>query len=314
MAYDVRGYYTKNVVTEVESTFKTRPVEDIVKFVDLMARAFVYIVDVDKDNKTLDIANIKRIRRMAQCYPLMIRCKIICNASEKVYERTIKLIENIIFRAAIRGGRAEIESRLNGLLGAMHNDETIKKAIDDFITRMKWDYWNDSELKNALNSSGIYFNKNICRYVLWRYEQSLCPKDYPATRISWDNIMTDQSLEHIAPQTPTNGNPIAAGYGIYSDIEHPEEGIESGGWLNCLGNMMLLTQSQNSAAGNRPLKCKLDVYDGEDSLIRQQHEIRSFCTLSETTNEYVWDKDCIKRRLHHIVKTALENIWNFDTI
>ena len=314
MAYDVRGYNTKNVVTEVESTFKTRPVEDIVKFVDLMARAFVYIVDVDKDNKTLDIANIKRIRRMAQCYPLMIRCKIICNASEKVYERTIKLIENIIFRAAIRGGRAEIESRLNGLLGAMHNDETIKKAIDDFITRMKWDYWNDSELKNALNSSGIYFNKNICRYVLWRYEQSLCPKDYPATRISWDNIMTDQSLEHIAPQTPTNGNPIAAGYGIYSDIEHPEEGIESGGWLNCLGNMMLLTQSQNSAAGNRPLKCKLDVYDGEDSLIRQQHEIRSFCTLSETTNEYVWDKDCIKRRLHHIVKTALENIWNFDTI
>lgn len=314
MAYDDRGYNTKNVISEVENTFKARPVEDIVKFVDLLARAFVYVVEVDKDNKTLDIANIKRIRRMAQCYPLMIRCRIICNASDEIYGRTIKLIENVIFRAAIRGGRAEIESRLNGFRGAMHDNDSITKAIDDFVQRMKWDYWNDSELKNALNSGGMYFNKNMCRYVLWRYEQSLCPKDYPATRISWDNIMTDQSLEHIAPQTPTNGEPLAAGYGVYSDIEHPEEGIETGGWLNCLGNMMLLTQSQNSAAGNHPLRYKLDIYDGEDSLIRQQHEIRNFCKLSETTGEYTWDKDCIKTRLNHIVKQSLDKIWNFDNI
>lgn len=314
MAYDYRGYYIKNVVSEVESEFKTRPVDDIVKFVNLLARAFVYVVEVDKDNKTLDIANIKRIRRMAQCYPLMIRCKIICNASEETYRRTIKLIENIIFRAAIRGGRAEIESRLNGLRGAMHDDESIMCAIDTFIERMKWDYWNDGELKNALNSGGMYYNKNICRYVLWRYEQSLCPKDYPATRISWENIMTDQSLEHIAPQTPTDGKPVAAGYGIYSDIEHQEEGIESGGWLNCLGNMMLLTQSQNSAAGNHPLKYKLSIYEGEDSLIRQQHEIRSMCKHNEETDEYSWDKDCIKKRLNLIVQRALQQIWNLDSI
>lgn len=314
MAYDDRGYYTKNVVSEVEDTFKTIAVEDIVKFVDLLARTFVYVVDVDKDNKTLDIANIKRIRRMAQCYPLMIRCRIICNASDEVYNRTIKMIENVMFRAAIRGGRAEIESRLNGFRAAMRDNDNIMKAIDDFVQRMRWDYWNDSELKNALNSSGMYFNKNMCRYVLWRYEQSLCPKDYPATRISWDNIMTDQSLEHIAPQTPTNGEPLATGYGIYSDIEHPEEGIETGGWLNCLGNMMLLTQSQNSAAGNRPFMDKLEIYNREDSMIRQQHEISKFCKRSEETNNLCWDKDCIKNRLQHIVKQSLEVIWNFNNI
>lgn len=314
MAYDERGYYTKNVISEIENSFKTRPVDDIIEFVELLARTFVYVVKIDKDNKTLDIANLKRIKRMAQCYPLMIRCRIICNASEETYNRTIKLIENVIFRAAIRGGRAEIESRLNGFRGAMNDDASIMQAINDFIARMKWDYWNDGELKNALNSSGMYFNKNMCRYVLWRYEQSLCPKDYPATRITWDNIMTDQSLEHIAPQTPTNGKPVAAGYGIYSDLEHPEEGIETGGWLNCLGNMMLLTQSQNSIAGNHPLKYKLEVYDGEDSMIRQQHEIRSFCNIHEETKEYYWDKDCIKNRLSHIVQQALQNIWNFDNI
>lgn len=314
MAYDEKGYYTKNVISEIENSFKTRPVDDIIEFVELLARTFVYVVKIDKDNKTLDIANLKRIKRMAQCYPLMIRCRIICNASEETYNRTIKLIENVIFRAAIRGGRAEIESRLNGFRGAMNDDASIMQAINDFIARMKWDYWNDGELKNALNSSGMYFNKNMCRYVLWRYEQSLCPKDYPATRITWDNIMADQSLEHIAPQTPTNGKPVAAGYGIYSDLEHPEEGIETGGWLNCLGNMMLLTQSQNSTAGNHPLKYKLEVYEGEDSMIRQQHEIRSFCKMHEETKEYYWDKDCIKNRLNHIVQQALQNIWNFDNI
>lgn len=314
MAYDERGYYTKNVISEIENSFKTRPVDDITEFVELLARTFVYVVKIDKDNETLDIANLKRIKRMAQCYPLMIRCRIICNASEETYNRTIKLIENVIFRAAIRGGRAEIESRLNGFRGAMNDNASIMQAINDFIIRMKWDYWNDGELKNALNSSGMYFNKNMCRYVLWRYEQSLCPKDYPATRITWDNIMADQSLEHIAPQTPTNGKPVAAGYGIYSDLEHPEEGIETGGWLNCLGNMMLLTQSQNSTAGNHPLKYKLEVYEGEDSMIRQQHEIRSFCKMHEETKEYYWDKDCIKNRLNHIVQQALQNIWNFDNI
>ena len=78
--------------------------------------------------------------------------------------------------------------------------------------------------------------------------------------------------------------------------------------------MMLLTQSQNSVAGNHALKYKLKIYDGEDSLIRQQHEIRNFCKLSESTHEYFWDKDCIKTRLNHIVKQSLKNIWNFDNI
>ncbi len=154
----------------------------------------------------------------------------------------------------------------------------------------------------------------MCRYVLWRYEQSLCTKNYPATRISWENIMSDQSLEHIAPQTPPDGESVAAGYGIYSDIEHPEEGIETGGWLNCLGNMLLLTQSQNSAAGNHPLADKLKIYKKENSLIRQQQEIQSLCKHNGTTDEYSWDKECIKNRLDKIIKQALIEIWNFDLI
>ena len=314
-AYGDRGYYSKNVVSEIKDTFKIKPVEEIIKFVDLLARSFVYVVEVDKDT-TLDIANLKHIDNMARCFPLLIRCRIICNASDETYKRTVKLIENIIFRSEIRGGRAEIDSRLNGFLKAMHDDATIMSAIDNFIQNMRWDYWNDSELKVALNSSGLYHRRKSCRYVLWRYEQSLCTKNYPATRITWENIMSDESLEHIAPKTPKDGNPVAAGYGIYSDIEHPEEGIETGGWLNCIGNMMLLTQSQNSVAGNHPLMDKLDIYDGEDSLIRHQHEIRSFCKKDETQEQesFIWDKDCIKARRDFIVNKALTEIWNFDNI
>ena len=77
---------------------------------------------------------------------------------------------------------------------------------------------------------------------------------------------------------------------------------------------MLLTQSQNSAAGNRPFMDKLEIYNREDSMIRQQHEISKFCKRSEETNNLCWDKDCIKNRLQHIVKQSLEVIWNFNNI
>lgn len=313
MAYhSEKGYYTEHLVAEVESYFKKHEVDELIKFTEQLARAFVYVVEVEKDSKNLDLMNLRRIRRMAQAYPILIRSKILCNASESVHNRLIRLVENVIFRSAIRGGRAAIESRLNGFLGELQDDGSINAAIDRFIDRMTWDYWNDNEIKIALRSQSMYYNKNMCRYVLWRYEQSLCTANYPATRISWDNIMTDQSLEHIAPQTPTNNQPVAAGYGIYSDIEHPEDGIESGGWLNCIGNMLLLTQSQNSAAGNHPLSYKLSIYEGEDSLIRQQHEIRSFC---KTENEhFVWDKDCILNRRDHIIEQALFKIWNLKNI
>ena len=59
-------------------------------------------------------------------------------------------------------------------------------------------------------------------------------------------------LEHIAPQTPTKGEPIAAGYCEYDD-EFKEK------YLDCLGNYLLLSASHNCSIGNVPFADKRET-------------------------------------------------------
>ena len=311
MAYSRHGYNTENPLAEIKKHFKDKDLLEIRTFIKQLARAFALVSDVEED-ATFEMANLKRIHRMAYCYPLLIKSHVICKCDEQTYYRLTRFLENIIFRAAVRGGRAAIESRLHSMLLKFDPDDagSVNKAIDDFIAGVPYDYWNDNEIRTALSSRSIYSNPRIATYILWRYEQSLCPKNYPAARIDWEGIIRKESLEHIAPQTRKE-DPMAHGYGVYNDPENPEQGIESGGWLNCIGNLLLLSQSQNSAAGNKDFSIKLGIYDSENSLIRQQQEIKDFVMDPESP---IWDKACIEKRLNRIVDRALGVIWNFASI
>ena len=63
-------------------------------------------------------------------------------------------------------------------------------------------------------------------------------------------------LEHIAPQTPTDGHPVANGYGDYNDVSDHENGIVSGHWLDSIGNHLILPKSHNCKIGNIPFANK----------------------------------------------------------
>jgi len=241
----------------------------------------------------------------------LIKAKVVANVSEHTYLRLVKLSENITFRQAARGGRAVIESRLNGLLVNSWDDSSFNQHIDVFVDRIRWDYWNDSELQRVLSSGYIYSNRKVCTYLLWRYEQSLCPPDYPAPKLNWEDIMRKESLEHIAPQHPQDGKPLANGYGEYRNIEFPIEGIETGEWLHSIGNLLLMSQNQNSSVGNKDfVSVKLPSYESEQSMLRQQKEIRSFTDNPESP---CWNKNAIERRGNHIIQQALK-IWDVNQI
>lgn len=308
MAYSSKGYNSERPLEEIKSFFNKKKLTELIQFVDLLARAYRHVVAIEKD-KTFDMMNLKRLDNMALTIPLFIKARVIANVSDITYYRLVKFAENITFRQAARGGRAVIENRLHGLLVNSKDDDSFNMHLNNYINGMQWDYWNDSELKRSLSSGYIYGNRKVCRYLLWRYEQSLCPPNHPVTRVVWEDIMSKESLEHIAPQTPKDEE-LAHGYGIYRDIEHPENGIESGEWLNSIGNMLLLSQSQNSAAGNKDLTKKLEIYNKENSLIRQQQEVISF--MRDPQNPF-WDKDCIERRSKHIIERAME-IWDISKI
>lgn len=309
MAYSKYGYNTDNPMKEIKSYFKGRDLTEMISFIHLLSSAFKEIIDIEK-NKDFYMINLKRLNRMALSYPLLLKSTVLLQVNRSsTYKRLVQFLENITFRAAARGGRAAIESRLNNILVNSKDEKSLNSNIDAFIQGIPYEYWSDTELKNAISNRGIYFNHKVCTYLLWRYEQSLCTKNYPTTRIVWEDIMKKESIEHIAPQTPKEGK-VAEGYGEYKDIESPENGIESGEWLHSIGNLLLLSQSQNSAAGNKSLDVKLSIYDSENSLIRQQQEVRGFM---DNPDNLLWDAKSIERRGKHIIEVAM-NIWDLSNI
>ena len=310
MAYSTKGYGTEKPLEEIKGHFKNKSIEDLIGFVDKLARSYRQVEFIEKD-KSFDMMNLKRLNNMALTLPLLIKAKVIANTTEQTYSRLIRLAENFTFRQAARGGRAAIESRLHGLLVNSWDDASFNQQMNNFVDRMRWDYWNDNELRRVLSSGFIYGNRKVCTYLLWRYEQSLCPQDYPAPRLNWEDIVRKESLEHIAPQHPQDGKPLASGYGEYKNLEFPEEGIETGEWLHSIGNLLLMSQSQNSAVGNKDfISVKLPSYESETSMLRQQKEIREFV---DNPAAPCWNKSAIERRGNHIIEQALK-IWNIDKI
>ena len=133
---------------------------------------------------------------------------------------------------------------------------------------------------------------------------------YPLShKTSFRDFIRNESIEHIAPRTPTNGDPLANGYGIYDDKDNPNNGISSGERLNSIGNLMLISQNQNSAIGNKSFVDKLKVY-GEDNLLNQQREIENFVHDKKFP---IWDVSAIDNRRQKIISAAMD-ILSWDKI
>lgn len=309
IAYGDKGYNSEDTVAEIKKHCqKGQDLEEVIRFTEMLARAFDYVGRIEKDS-SFYMENLRRLDRMAQAWPLLLKANVLTDAEETNKNRLVQLLENITFRSVIRGGRADIKTRLNRLLQGFTDNNSLCIAIDAFKEGMKSEYWNDEELRDALDSGFIYGRQKACVYLLWRYEQRLCPKDYPQPKVAWEDMIRQGSLDHIAPQHPGN-EPLAKGYGIYVDKEHPEEGIESGNWLHSLGNMLLMSQSQNSIIGNKDFESvKLSSFNN-DNLMWQQKEIINFV---DDKNRPVWNKNAIERRGKHLITAALK-IWSLDMI
>lgn len=307
-----KGYYTEDVMHEVKIWLKEFSQEEQIKqiknFVTELAKSFGFIRQIEQDN-SFYTANLKNMNNMAYAYPVLIKANL-SNVDDNVFERLVKFMENLTFRLLIRGGRADMTSRLQSVLPNANDSQSFNQMIDSVICKLKndwrWGYWSDTEMFNHLKSGGFYGNR-VDNYLLWRYEQHLCSKNYPTPKVTYGDVISNESIEHIAPQTQPD--PLENGYGIYDDNENPSEGIVSGEWMNCVGNLMLMAGSQNSSLGNRPFPQKLQVY-GKDNLLNQQKEIIDFIVDKEHP---IWDKTSIEKRYNKIIRAA-EKIWSLDEI
>lgn len=298
-----KGYNTENPLQEIKDYYASCSIEKIIGFVDKLASAFRYVESVET-SKDKTIININRQNNYAWALPVLIKGAVVATASEKTMNCLAAVVENFTFRAMVRGGRADVQSRFNNLIKDANDDRSFRANIVSFIDTIKREYWNDKQFRDALHNGYIYNRRAACSYLLWRYEETLQTKGYERDLY----FIKKESLEHIAPQNPKDGV-IATGYGAYQDAEHPEEGIESGEWLSSIGNMLLVSASHNSSLGNNNFKDKLSDYSKSNLMMQQKELVEQFKDVENP----VWDKACIEARGKRIIDKAME-IWNLDKI
>jgi len=206
-------------------------------------------------------------------------------------------LESIILRHRLIGTRADITSRLNDVFQNFTEEKPDIKPIIDRIDWMKktggdswwWAYWNDTEFERSIQGA---IPHSTAKYLLWKYENHLEAQGksgYSPTR--FDRIVSPE-IEHIAPQTPTDGNPVAAGYGEY-DEEFKQK------YIDCLGNYLLISKSHNCSVGNRPFADKRATYNH----LAQQREIQEM-----TKDNLTWTKQEIQKRKEKIITFLKDNV------
>ena len=133
---------------------------------------------------------------------------------------------------------------------------------------------------------------------------SIQNKGYSTSKLEIEN----EQIEHISPQSPTNGEPIETGYDVDDNSQYSDEFIDSK--LNCLGNLMLISGSHNASIGNKPFSDKLSTYKS-NPLLNQQAEIVNFSI--DEAEKPVWKSESIAERQEKIVMFATDT-WNLDDI
>ena len=176
----------------------------------------------------------------------------------------------------------------------MSSQISIKNKLND-----SW-YWGDTKTKEVL--SGWMYENPALHYILWEYEENIQGKGYKIGNMKIEN----EQIEHISPQTPTNGEPLETGYDVNDSNQYSEEFTTK--YLNCLGNLMLISGSHNASIGNKPFTDKLDSYK-KNPLLNQQAEIKDFLD----GDLIVWKQANIQRRLKKILDFAIPR-WDFSSV
>jgi hypothetical protein len=258
--------------------------------------------NMKKFEKSQDIyaLYLQKLEIPAFVYPFIIKGYKYFGDDENKLNELFHILEILTFRAKLINSRANIQERLNKILLNFSGDiDQLKEDIKHKLHEPWSWYWGDENTKNYLYGN-LYGNK-IINYLLWRYEDYIQNKGYNIYNFTIKN----EQIEHISPKNPTNGEPIATGYDVNENNEYSDEFISN--YLNCIGNLMLISGSHNASIGNKPFEDKLETYN-KNPLLNQQAEIKDFAMLEN--NKYVWKSESIDKRRDVIVDFAIKT-WSF---
>ncbi len=297
----VNGYQYRTI-EDIKTAFKTstNKVKWIIDFTKELHTTFSNMKKMEL-NKNICLEKLRLLTIPAFGYPFLIKGYKYFGDDDIKLNKLFHIMEILIFRYNLMNSRADIIARLNEILLGFSGD------VDALCTNLKnklndTEYWGDKRASKYLNE--WMYQNSVLNYLLWEYEASIQKKGYVIGKLS----LTNEQIEHISPQVPPDGEQLATGYEVDKDNNYSEEFKSD--YLNCLGNLMLISGSHNASIGNKPFKNKLDSYK-QNPLLNQQAEIR---TLRSGTDAIpIWDKTAIDKR-HLLLHDFAIQKWNFDAV
>ena len=237
-----------------------------------------------------------------EVYPFVLKAYRLFRETDdkaKILAEIFRILEIIAFRDKLVQTKADLASRLHKVLKNFDSAETLTEGLKKICEDEHW-YWGDGRMSEKLDN--IYAeNKGILPYLFMRYENFLSDKSAKTRGYNFElkNVEKPQ-IEHIAPQTETiekSGKKRASGY-----CQYDKEFFDNL-YMNCIGNLVLISGSHNASIGNEPFNKKLESY--EKSKLSQQREIKDF------VKKDIWDKDAIDERRKKLKQFVLET-WSFE--
>jgi hypothetical protein len=302
LLYTLRVYYNSlwesssldRINEQLDSKESVQFIQNFSQYLEYSFDALMLFFGND-EKKYFKIHSLITLGRLAEIMPFIIKMYIYSSSKDDICA-FCSAAESLVLRHRLIGTRANIVSRLNDVYQAFTKESNINPIIER-ITWMKtvedpswwWAYWNNSYLKKAING---HIESGIAKYILWKYENFLASKGHGGYEpMRFDSIKSPE-LEHIAPKTPPDNEPISAGYGNY-DEEFTNE------YIDCLGNYLLISKVQNCSIGNKPFAEKWESY----THLFQQREVQEM-----TQDKKTWNKKKINGRLGRITDYIINNL------
>lgn len=191
--------------------------------------------------------------------------------SGDTFKRILKLLEILCFKLKLGDYRTDYlphyAKRYFNPTDIYNLDNLYHDIKNVTETGFKW-YWNDGDrfkniIINYFDNEKWHYNRNTIRFVLWQYENHLRQINRSGTLLDKD-LYNKYTIEHIKPQNPTDE--------VYSEDFKKN-------FLQLVGNLALLTQSQNSKFGNKSFEKKSELF--QDTALSSYTEIREKTVWTE---------------------------------
>ncbi len=305
-AFGPQGYNSRELLDEIKKEYVNKSSTDLYQFILDLKNAFIAVKEIEHDDNSY-VKDLFVMDYMADVWPILIKAKMKIT-EQSIFYKVVKLCENLAVRFMIINSRAS-KNRFNSLLEKANDSSSFNNFVDEVMFKINrdinWGYWSDENFLERLNS-GYFYNQHTPlhrNYLLWKYELAIRDENYPYDS-DFKKYIKDVNADHIAPQT--ENEKIESGYGPYNNDADPQKGIESGHWLHCLGNLVLISGPENKAFGNKAFNIKLSYYKKDP--LAQLKEISSFVSHSDPE----WNVSAIQKRHKKIIDT-LKSIYCFSS-